>query len=48
MFILGCNYWTSNAGTEMWQNWSEQSVINDMKILSENGVSYLRVFPNFP
>lgn len=46
-FILGCNYWASNAGTEMWKQWNSDSVEDDLKILSENGVKYLRVFPNW-
>lgn len=46
-FIIGCNYWASNAGTEMWKNWDYSVVENDIRILSENGVSYLRVFPNW-
>ena len=44
-FILGCNYWASHAGIEMWRNWDENAVRSDFKILSENGATYLRVFP---
>lgn len=46
-FMLGCNYWASHAGTEMWRNWDEQSVRDDFEVLSKNGVEYLRVFPNW-
>ena len=46
-FMLGCNYQASNAGTEMWINWDETAVENDFKTLSENGLKYLRVFPNW-
>lgn len=46
-FLLGCNYWASNAGTEMWINWDEAAVDFDLKHLSENGLKYLRVFPNW-
>ena len=46
-FILGCNYWASNAGTEMWNQWSEEAVREDFEILSSHGVEYLRVFPNW-
>ncbi|MBQ6876105.1 MAG: cellulase family glycosylhydrolase, partial [Lachnospiraceae bacterium] len=46
-FILGCNYWASNAGTEMWNQWSEEAVRDDFEILSSHGVEYLRVFPNW-
>ena len=46
-FMIGCNYWASNAGTEMWKDWSEEAVREDMKILSAYGIKYLRVFPNW-
>ena len=46
-FIIGCNYWASNAGTEMWRNWDEAAVREDLRVLSENGVEYMRVFPNW-
>ena len=46
-FIIGCNYWASNAGTEMWRNFSEEAIRGDLKILSENGIKYMRVFPNW-
>lgn len=44
-FKLGCNYWASHAGIEMWKNWDEAQVERDLKVLSENGVSTMRVFP---
>lgn len=46
-FMLGCNYWASHAGTEMWANWDEEAVRADMKRCSEIGLKYLRVFPNW-
>lgn len=46
-FILGCNYWASHAGTEMWKNWNADVVRRDLELLSENGIEYLRVFPNW-
>ena len=46
-FIIGCNYWASNAGAEMWRNFDIDIIDDDLKILSENGVKYLRVFPNW-
>lgn len=46
-FLLGCNYWASNAGTEMWVNWDEEAIDFDLKHLSENGLKCLRVFPNW-
>lgn len=46
-FILGCNYWASNAGADMWKDFDLFAVEKDLKILSEKGVSYIRVFPNW-
>lgn len=31
----------------MWKNWDEEQVERDMQDLSEYGVKYLRVFPNW-
>ncbi len=44
---LGCNYWASNAGTEMWRQFDENVIRKDIKMLGEYGVEYLRVFPNW-
>lgn len=46
-FILGTNYWASHAGTDMWRDWDENVVRKDLEALSENGIEYLRVFPNW-
>lgn len=46
-FMIGCNYWASNAGTEMWVQWDEEAVREDFEILSSHGIEYLRVFPNW-
>ena len=29
-FIIGVNYWASHAGTNMWKNWNEDTVRNDL------------------
>ena len=44
-FILGCNFWASNAGTEMWKNFDAHVIEKDLRILKEHGIDYLRVFP---
>ena len=44
-FIIGCNYWASNAGTYMWRNWDEAVVEDDLKKLADCGIECLRVFP---
>ena len=46
-FLLGCNYWASNAGTEMWRNFDACAIDRDLSLLSQNGVKHLRVFPNW-
>lgn len=46
-FILGCNYWASNAGTDMWRKFDAAAVEKDLQALSSNGVSHMRVFPNW-
>ena len=46
-FMLGCNYWASNAGTEMWRVFDEQVIEEDFIALRENGCDTLRIFPNW-
>ena len=42
-FMLGCNYWASHAGIDMWKNWDEDVVRRDLKLLSENGINILDI-----
>ncbi len=44
-FMLGCNYWDSVSGTEMWRKWNPEEVKKDLDALQNCGVKYLRVFP---
>ena len=46
-FMIGCNYWASNAGVEMWNNWDEDVVRKDIKALCNYGIKHIRVFPNW-
>lgn len=46
-FLIGCNYWDSVSGTDMWRNWNEQVIEKDLTALQECGVRCLRVFPNW-
>ena len=46
-FMLGCNYWESQSGTEMWRAFNEKVIDDDFKRLSEYGARVLRVFPNW-
>ena len=47
-FVLGCNYWASHAGTNMWKDWRPEEVEADMKQISEAGMQVIRVFPIWP
>ena len=44
-FLLGCNYWASNAGIYMWRRWDEEEVEKDLAFLKSYGLNTLRVFP---
>ena len=46
-FLIGCNYWASNAGTEMWRQWEPEIIKEDLRVLAEHGCTALRVFPNW-
>ena len=46
-FLLGCNYWASNAGADMWKEWDEKTVREDIKLLASYGISTIRIFPNW-
>ena len=46
-FLLGCNYWSSNAGADMWANFDIEIVKKDLHLLSSHGVKIIRVFPNW-
>ncbi len=47
-FSIGCNYWASHSGIEMWSNWHAEIIEEDFKQLSENNLNVLRVFPLWP
>ena len=44
-YMLGCNYWDSASGTEMWKNWQPDVVEKDLEALEGCGVKHMRVFP---
>lgn len=46
-FSFGVNYWGSKYAIEMWSNWDEESIESDLKVLSENEVDTVRVFPTW-
>ena len=47
-FFTGINYWGSKDAINMWENFDRESVENDIRLLSEVGVTHLRVFPLWP
>ena len=46
-FYLGCNYWASAGGTEMWRNFNAAEIEKDFIALRKNGAETLRIFPNW-
>ena len=46
-YILGANYWASNAGAEMWRDFDAACIQKDLEALYENGIAYVRAFPNW-
>ena len=46
-FLLGCNYWSFNAGADMWRDWDEKQVEKDLTLLEQNKLTTIRVFPNW-
>ena len=46
-FLLGCNYWSFNAGADMWHDWDPEQVEKDMALLKEHKMTTIRVFPNW-
>ena len=47
-FVVGCNYWASHAGTNMWSDWRPEVVAADLCTLAVSGMQVLRVFPLWP
>ena len=47
-YVLGCNYWASHAGTNMWKDWQPDVIDADLKQISEAGMQVIRVFPIWP
>ena len=46
-FMLGCNYWDSAHGTDMWRYFDRETVEKDLEALASSGVRVMRVFPNW-
>ena len=46
-FMIGCNFWDSKSGTDMWLNFDEESLAKDLDALAATGIKYMRCFPNW-
>ena len=46
-YIIGCNYWDSAHGTDMWACYDESVIEQDLKELAETDIAWLRIFPNW-
>ncbi len=44
-FLIGCNYWDSENGTEMWKRFNPEVIKKDVEALSKYGVKVMRIFP---
>lgn len=47
-FSVGCNYWASHAGTNMWRDWRPEVIEEDFARLQSHNIHLLRVFPLWP
>ncbi len=43
--FIGCNYWASHAGTNMWSDWRPEVIEADFARLAESRIKVLRIFP---
>ena len=46
-FLFGANYWASNAGTAMWEDFDPAAIDRDLSLFASYGLDTLRVFPNW-
>jgi len=46
-FMLGCNFWDSKNGTDMWRKFDPELIESDIKALADTGVRFIRCFPNW-
>ena len=46
-FLLGCNYWASNAGCFTWRNFDADVIKKDIEFLASYGVNCIRIFPTW-
>ena len=44
-FYIGCNYWASNSGTNMWKDFDIEIIKKDMHLMNSAGIDTIRVFP---
>ena len=44
-FFTGINYWGSKSAINMWSEFDEESIENDLKLMKNAGITHLRIFP---
>ena len=44
-FLVGCNYWSSEAGIRMWRDWDPDAVEKDFAAMQASGMNTVRLFP---
>ncbi len=47
-YIVGYNYWSSDAGCYMWERFNPECIEKDMALLKEYKVNCIRIFPIWP
>ncbi len=46
-FLIGCNYWASNAGCFTWKKFDAEVIKKDLEFLASYGVNCIRIFPSW-
>ena len=44
-FFTGLNYWGSESAINMWNEFNEESIENDLRLMKNAGITHLRIFP---
>ena len=47
-FFTGINYWGSKDAINMWETFDAESIEKDFRVLTDYGITHLRVFPLWP
>jgi len=47
-FFTGINYWGSKDAINMWENFDAEAIEKDFRVLTDYGITHLRIFPLWP